>query len=192
MITNDIFTAEVKLICDETIRSFTEKAIGFLPEYFFKIPSSSSGKFHPPYALGEGGLVRHTKAAVNIAYCMFENTTICGKFTSRHKDLIIAALLLHDGLKSGRNQEAHTVSAHPVLVTEYLEEKFEEFYSGEYTKLMKELFPLIESHMGQWNTTKEGVVHSPLPASGPAKYVHMCDYLASRKFIEINFNECIQ
>ena len=42
-----------------------------LPEYFFEVAASSTGKYHPVYALGVGGLVRHTIAAVEIANEMY-------------------------------------------------------------------------------------------------------------------------
>ena len=185
-----IFEHELLLISDPTIRAFTLCALELLPNYFFEIPASSSGKFHPAYALGKGGLVRHTIAAVNIAACMFDNTTICGRFTQRHKDLIVSALLLHDGLKGGSEYKDCTVAEHPVLVTQYLREVVESTCPKIYFDTMNEVFPLIESHMGQWNTNKDGKVITPLPKNGPASYVHMCDYLASRKLIDINFEAC--
>jgi hypothetical protein len=188
----EIFSAELELIISADIQNFTHSAIMQLPDYFFSVPASSTGKYHPAYALGEGGLLRHTKAAINIAASMFGNTTICGKFSQRDRDCIISALILHDGFKSGLVQQSNTCSNHPTLVVEYLREYFthnmpneDEYYA------MEEVFPLIESHMGQWNTDKDGKVILPLPASGPARYVHMCDYLASRKLIEINFDQCI-
>ena len=43
--------------------------------------------------------------------------------------------------------------------------------------------------MGEWNTdykTKEEVL--PLPESEMQKFTHLCDYLASRKMLEVNFD----
>ena len=56
------------------------------------------------------------------------------------------------------------------------------------------LCSLIESHMGQWNkdnyTNKEIL---PKPVTKLQRFVHMCDYLASRKFLDVQFenNEII-
>lgn len=179
---------EIDYIKDDIIRNFTIVAVNLLPDYFAEIPASSSGKYHPSYALGIGGLLRHTIAAVNIANCMFHNTTVCGNFTDRHKDLIVSALILHDGLKSGLPQQPHTEERHPVGVTVFLRNEINLAAPNMYDSVMDEVFPLIQTHMGQWNTTKEGKEFIGLPASGPARYVHMCDFLASRKFIEINFD----
>ena len=38
-----------------------------VPDYFWTIPSSSSGKYHSSFDSGEGGLVRHTKMCVLVA-----------------------------------------------------------------------------------------------------------------------------
>ena len=46
----------------------------------------------------------------------------------------------------------------------------------------------VTSHMGEWN--KDYITHKeilPLPQTKIQKFVHLCDYLASRKLIEINF-----
>ncbi len=50
----------------------------------------------------------------------------------------------------------------------------------------------IATHMGQWNTdfkTKKEVLDKP--KTGIQKFIHMCDYLASRKCLEFNFEESI-
>lgn len=183
-----VFEKEFGYILDSNIRKFAELAVEMIPDYFFEVPASSTGKYHPKYALGEGGLVRHTKAAVNIAYAMFGNETITGKFTQRHKDTIIVALILHDGLKSGLKKETYTVDDHAMRVTKYLKGQFDFLFPIVYDDIMNDVFPLINSHMGQWNKSKDLTVHSPLPSTGAGRYVHMCDYLASRKILEFNFD----
>ena len=46
------------------------------------------------------------------------------------------------------------------------------------------------SHMGRWNTNEYNPdIILPLPKTVEEKFVHMCDYLASRKFINVNFDE---
>ena len=75
----EIFEKEINLIKNEQIKNFIRDFLKQVPDYFFKTAASSTGKYHPSYALGEGGLVRHTKAAVRIAYELFRinflNTT---------------------------------------------------------------------------------------------------------------------
>jgi hypothetical protein len=184
---NELFKQEVALISDERIKEFTQEAIGLIPDYIFTIPASSTGKYHPAYALGEGGLLRHIKAAVRIAYALFGNETVTGKFSSWQKDIIISALILHDGTKSGVTKTDYTVANHASLMADYLRVKMK-VHGDRYDSLVEEISPLIASHMGQWNTDRDGAVVSPRPETAMERFVHMVDYLASRKFIEINFN----
>lgn len=90
-----VFENELKLINDDRLRANAKIILNNLPDYFYKIQAASTGKYHPTYALGEAGLVRHTKAAVNFATSLFD----IYKLDSNTKDLIIISLLIHDGLK---------------------------------------------------------------------------------------------
>ena len=59
-----VFTDELKLIKDRAVRRITIFALTNVNDRFFEDGASSTGKYHPAYAQGKGGLVRHTKAAV--------------------------------------------------------------------------------------------------------------------------------
>ncbi|MCD3326841.1 hypothetical protein G8V02_07945, partial [Clostridium botulinum D/C] len=53
---------------------------------------------------------------------------------------------------------------------------------------LDQIVKAIRSHMGEWNKdyrTKKEVL--PLPKTRIERFVHMCDYLASRKSINIEF-----
>lgn len=63
----DSLQPEIDLISEPKIIKFVKDCLEYAPEYFWRIPASSTGNHHPHFALGEGGLVRHTKAAVWIA-----------------------------------------------------------------------------------------------------------------------------
>ena len=43
--------------------------------------------------------------------------------------------------------------------------------------------------MGQWNKNKYSKIELPKPELEPQKFVHMCDYLASRKWLEVKLNQ---
>ena len=47
----------------------------------------------------------------------------------------------------------------------------------------------ISSHMGRFNTSNYSNIILPLPKTPEQKFVHMCDFLASRKVIHIDFDE---
>ena len=81
-----VFQTELKEIQTENIRKYAELAIqNVLPEYFFYVPASSTGKYHPEYAIGTGGLVRHTKAMAKIAIDVLGLEYL--QYTQAEKDL---------------------------------------------------------------------------------------------------------
>ena len=45
----------------------------------------------------------------------------------------------------------------------------------------------VETHMGPWTKDYNGNEVLTAPSSKYQRFVHMCDYLASRKFLDIKF-----
>lgn len=60
-----IFDSVVCTIENKDIREFAKQCIETIPDYFWEVGASSTGKYHPQYALGELGLARHTCAYNN-------------------------------------------------------------------------------------------------------------------------------
>ena len=116
------FKEEISYIKDSSLRSDLKTLIELLPDYFFEVPASSTGKYHPAFAAGDGGLVRHTKVAVRFAYELLNNNTVGCKFSPRDKDLILMALTLHDGLKHGYTHERYVKFEHPLLASKFIME----------------------------------------------------------------------
>lgn len=181
-----IFNQELNYINNDKIRESAEVLIEMIPEYFFHEAASSTGKYHPEFSQGEGGLLRHTKAAVKIADALLKNNTTGGHFTSDEKDLIILSLILHDSVKRG-NDEKYTRFDHPLLASKLVSD------NKDKTKLTEEEISLIksmiETHMGEWTKDYKGKEILEKPTTKYQRFVHMCDYLATQKFININFDE---
>lgn len=116
----EVFKNELFWIGNSDIRSFVSEQIDRLPDYFFEVAASSTGKYHPSYALGEGGLVRHTKAAVAIAKDLL-GLEMYGKYSAEDKDIILAALILHDGMKHGTVGGKYTVATHPTEMADFIQ-----------------------------------------------------------------------
>jgi len=177
--------AELDLIKTPAIKEFATLGVKSLPNYFFTIPASSTGKYHPEYALGEGGLLRHTKAAVGIAVILLKTETFGSPYSQGMKDAIITALILHDGVKSGVPQQKYTIKNHPRAIGAHLEKNL-----ADKTSLTEEqrkfIYDLIASHMGQW-TDSDADTPLPKPDTQHKRFVHLCDYLASRKQLEYKF-----
>ena len=184
----EVFKKEISYIKDASRRKDLKTLISSLPNYFFEIPASSTGKYHPEFALGDGGLVRHTKVAVRIAHELLENNTVGMKFSDKDKDLIIMALTLHDGLKSGIEYSKYTKFDHPLLISKHIMEQKDKL-SLDIDDIRK-LCSMIESHMGEWtydSHQKKEVL--PKPTTAEQRFVHMCDFLASRKFLDVKFDK---
>lgn len=174
----DIFKNEIVYIKNERYRENAKILINLLPDYFFEVAASSTGKYHPSFALGDGGLVRHTKVAVRIAKELLDDESISNVFNDNEKDLMIIAIIMHDGLKHGINKDKYTKFDHPILMANYIKEKKEAttLKDGEIEFLSN----VISSHMGPWNSNPYSDVILPKPKNKYQKFVHMCDYLASR------------
>ena len=180
-----MFTKELSYIKDENIRNSAKIMVSLLPKYFFEVPASSTGKYHPTFSLGKGGLYRHSKCAVRIAYELL-NLEMMNKFSEHEKDLIIMALILHDGLKSGLEKEEYTRFDHPILMGEYIKNNKDKLSLSDDD--IDILVSAVSSHMGEYNTNPYSNVVLPKPKTNVERFVHMCDFLASRKFLDVKFN----
>jgi hypothetical protein len=179
------FENEISWIHSEDIAKFAQYCVDNLPDYFFHVPASSSGKYHPSYALGDGGLLRHTKAALTIAKELFNLEMF--PFSEEYQDLILVSLMLHDGIKQGNGSGNHTVFEHPLYAADFIKKcNFESNLLNDEQE--KFVCSAISSHMGQWNTARNSKTVLPMPKTKIEKFVHLCDYLASRKFLEVNFD----
>lgn len=197
---------ELNYITDPKVYEFAVNSLAKIPEYFFHIPASSSGKYHPNYALGDGGLVRHVRAAMNIYHSMelsdahmwYQWDCSLGLTGTAFNDAAYLALLFHDAFKSGKSDtnsdvppNEHTVHEHPLLAASFLREQLRLYDNGshDFSMIVLEAANAIASHMGKWNISKYSTVILPTPATGDwlARLVHLCDYLASRKELEFQF-----
>lgn len=182
------FVNEINYIINNDIKEFVELAIENLPDYFFEVAASSTGKYHPQYALGEGGLVRHTRAAVRFANHLFQIEQNQNLFTVRERDLIIVSIILHDGWKHGNQGSSFTTHEHPQVCADWITNDV--LFEGLLNSDEKEIISsAISSHMGQWNENKRSKIILNKPETEVQKFVHMCDYLASRKDIEVLFDD---
>ncbi|MBQ8534658.1 MAG: HD domain-containing protein [Bacilli bacterium] len=182
-----LFEVELTYLKSDRIRKACLAMTKLLPDYFYEVPASSTGKYHPAYSLGEGGLLRHSKAAMRIGYELLQDPSIGDKYTDDEKDLMLMALLIHDGLKSGNPQEKYTRFDHPILMADYLMDCEEEL--GLEVEEIEFLGDVIKTHMGVWTTDYNGNEVLEKPKTKYQNFVHMCDYLASRKCLLVPFDK---
>lgn len=183
----EVLKDEINYIKDDRVKESLIYMINKLPDYFFTVEAASTGKYHPSYAQGEGGLLRHSKAAMRIGYELLSNPAIGDKYTDIQKDLMLMGLLLHDGLKLGFPQEKYTRFDHPILMANFIENESANLkISSDEVKFVADV---IKTHMGVWTTDYRGNEVLEKPKTKYQNFVHMCDYLASRKCILLPFDE---
>ena len=181
----EVFNKEYTYIKDEKNRENLKKLVGMLPDYFFEVAASSTGKYHPTISLGKGGLVRHSKTVVRIGNELLLNNCIGNIFTPNEKDLMLCALLVHDGLKHGINYSEYTAFDHPLQMAKFIRDNKEKFtWTDDEIEFIAKC---IETHMGEWTKDYRGNEILEKPSNRYQKFVHMCDFLASRKFLDIRF-----
>lgn len=178
----------LETIVNDDIREFARVLINDLPDYIWHVGASSTGKYHPAYSLGEAGLMRHQIAVVRFLNFFFELEQYNTKFTSREMDLMRVAGLTHDGRKSGNQSDYEkskfTKFDHPNQMANVVRS-----FDGKYLnhEEIEFIAHCIESHMGQWCTDKKSSTVLNKPKDEYQMFVHLADYLASRKSLTLDF-----
>ena len=184
-----IFDSLLDTFENEDIKNFAKECIETVPTYFYLVGASSTGKYHPAYALGELGLARHTCALVRFLNHILSIDCYKNDFTSRERDLLRVAGIMHDSRKSGNDEDyarnKYTKFDHPILAANEVRTIIGFIPEAE----VELVATTIESHMGSWNTDKRSPIVLPLPENKYQKLLHLADYLASRKDIEVLFAE---
>ena len=168
-----LFVNELNDITEENIRDFAKLLIENADDYFFTVAASTSGKYHPQFDLGDGGLVRHTRCVAFFALC--EATS--RMFSEHETNLLIAAALAHDIKKLGDGKGQHTVGDHPQWAYNYIMDTYNANKSLLPKKDVNLIANMVLSHMGKWGE-KDGM---PLPKTELEKALQAADYIASRK-----------
>lgn len=182
-----LFEKEISYMEIENIKDFFKKAITLVPDYFFEVPASSSGKFHSSLECGFGGLVYHTRSVAKIANYLVNLQQYKSKLNEVEKDCVICATLLHDCLKHGEeNKTGFSVHQHPILASEFIktDSRLDEIVSDEIRTIIGDA---VASHSGEWTTSKRSKIVLPSPQTLVQELVHLGDYIASRGDIHILF-----
>ena len=170
---------EIQNIESEDLRDFVRY---FFTEHvgawFWESGASSSGKYHPQFAQGKGGLVRHTRAVEWFCEELLRMSSYA-YMRAEYKDYARVACLLHDTRKygSGDTEDKDCYKEHGALAANDCALAWFEFFGTPCPEL---LTMAIRSHMGQWVENRED-----RPFTNIDRLVHMADYMASRPFLDI-------
>jgi len=140
-------------------------------------------------------LVRHTRAAIGICKELLvikgpdfskysgEELKKKEKRWSRQKDISLITLLAHDMCKLGEpgTKSKFTAKKHDEIMAQYILDNFTGIINDKELNMIADG---IRSHMGQWGKCP--------PQNSFTKFIHECDYLASRKCLEFNFEAKIE
>ena len=170
------FAKELASIQNKEIKEFVLGVFDKLtPDYFWTVPCSTSGKYHPQVSLGVGGLVRHVKLAVWWGIELSKAMEM-----EQYHDEVVATLLLHDLVKDGKGLnslglplEGGVTGTHGVVLAKKID--------NEFTKQLEpesriRILDGVAGHMGIWTTYS---LYRPIQSF--AKLIHLADYCASRK-----------
>lgn len=170
---------EIQLIESEDFRDFVrwyfDECVG---NWFWKSGASASGKYHPKFAQGEGGLVRHTRAVSMMCEELLRMSSYA-YMCDEYKDYARVACLLHDTCKYGNTDEINKdcYKEHGFIASVQVAQAWSEWFGEEAPEL---LLMAIRSHMGQWTENRE---HRPF--TNIDRLVHLADYIVSRSFFDI-------
>ena len=173
---NELLSYEVAQIDDYNIREFVKMTLDTVDPIHRIKPASSTGKYHPKYASGEGGLIRHIKVTVRNVIELIRATPA----VESEKDELIAAAILHDMWKypEGRDHE-FTAFDHPAL-------------GGQWCKDhgFDTIGRLIAAHQGIWTTSRQMPgFENEQPRKFDEWILHFADYFASRAYFACDFDE---
>ncbi len=176
---HEFFEREIQNIESEDLRDFVrwffDNAVG---EWFWTSGASSSGKYHPQFTQGEGGLVRHTRAVEWVCEELLRMSSYA-YMRAEYKDYARVACLLHDVRKYGRSdtEDKDCYKEHGAIAAADVALAWFEFFGTPCPEL---LTMAIRSHMGQWVEDRDD-----RPFTNIDRLVHMADYIASRPFWDI-------
>ena len=169
------FLGRIKKIKTIEIRKFVYEALAKVSDDFWTAPTSSSGRYHPPESNVEPtGLLVHIVKALEIADGLFSYYGVTRQIS---KDIVNAALLLHDCYKGGPTEKWDSMDpAHGKYATQF----FKDIELDEYIKA--EILECIDTHMSRWARPLKSSMAGYTPTK-LQRIVSLSDFIASRKKI---------
>jgi len=183
------FKEELRLIKSVEIKKFVLECFDkHAADYFWSCPCSTTGKYHPQYALGNQGLIRHVKSAVWWGLELFRALPFELQHIPTIQDEIVAALLLHDIRKNGDAlnvdgfaTDRNATKTHGVKTAGKIGAYFaDDTFQGR-------IITAIAGHMGIWTEPPDFQPYKLQDETLRAftMLIHLADYCASRKVDEM-------
>lgn len=153
----------LQLIDNARVRSITTRLTQSAPEYFWRVPASTSG-FHHPCCQKERGLWAHTLMLSTVIDRLADSYVGRGLLEESDIDLAHAAAILHDQRKNGdpANPASKSTSDHDLHMARVVRE----------SPLDDRVADAVAGHMGPW-------YDGPEPETPLEDLVHTADMVAS-------------
>lgn len=204
----NVFKNELKQIESEPCKLIAEYVIKNTEDYFFDMPASTSGKFHPRDELDKGGKILHLKKAFYLAdqaarkygfkkdqYDKNKNEAVITYDTRLKYDILRTACLIHDMpfcfIWDDVEKKYRTNPTHAALNASFIYNHFNGFLDKE---LLNDFTSAVFYHMGKWTQYDKNVYHKLVfdiqnANQAITKAVHEVDFYVSRKMINVDLNE---
>lgn len=180
---SEVYATELKLIKSEDLKN---EVIYLLDHYVqqsnFIKPASSTGKYHPPFARGDGGLVRHTKAIVKILTAIHLATPDW----NIDWDVMYASAILHDCWKYVDGAK-YTSKNHAVAGADTIGFRSTVIQDPVLKDRLQTVGKLVLTHMGRFGMDdfEESIDCLPDPLREGIRLLHHADIIASRTWYSI-------
>lgn len=189
----EIFQPHIDGIQPYRLREFANYLFDKLGDEWFEKPASSTGKYHPAFANGDGGLVLHTAYACDVWDYLYrgfkaELEEQVGMFAHGMGKF---ALIFHDAKKYGlATISRYTTKTHDVDSAEWVAQWYEEYNKENPAtdnildiEMSNTIGDAMRRHMGPWSTPGA-------PRTLFEQLVFIADYVASQKTFEQEMFKC--
>lgn len=182
----EYYKAELDNIKFEAVRSAVELVLNHAPSYYMTADTGN-------YAKDKDGKILKlrdfTKAVVRYLLIFLGHKSIRYQFTDLQRDYMIGAALIHDLAQRGLNDEPskYVMFEHPILIANLIPE-----YSSLNPTMQEHIGAMINiavAHNGPWNTSTKSTTILPEMTDNMQFYVHLSNYLASRKVTSIDTSD---
>jgi len=186
-----VFEPELAKIKSEEMRALTKKIlVDDCTDYILKCSTASSGKYHPDWSNGEGGLIRHTKAVCKATETILKQMP---KYDGEDWDVPYIAAILHDMAKYTENNQQWSHQDHPIRMADKVRQHIVYYNTPlaltEVDKRWCRVVDCIECHMSRWFKDNKGQRLGTLPSSHESWIVAHADMIMAQKFITVQFDE---
>jgi len=187
------FEVELNKIKSDDLRQLTKEILLKCCDYICDMPASASGKYHPTWGLGVGGLIRHTKAVCRNTETIMK---MMPKYDNEDFDIPYIASILHDCMKYTEYNQINTSEDHPNRIADLIRQhkvtKPTKKYKTDVAILNENLERIAqnaETHMSRWNTGKYSNAVMPLPQTMEHMITAIADMIAAQKYTECKFDD---